>query len=144
MMKRSVSGAIVLAAVAIFPACQEVKGQTESPATPVRVQAVAAAPVAPSLRYSATIEADRVVNIAFQSSGYVDSIMQRRGADGQWRPLQAGDRVEAGAVLARVREADYRGRLNQAVERGSRSRSRAREGTSRSRSRARALCRPPA
>ena len=113
-MKRIASGAMVLAMVAIFPACQEVKGQAESPATPVRVQAVAAAPVAPSLRYSATIEADRVVNIAFQSSGYVDSIMQRRGADGQWRPLQAGDRVEAGAVLARVREADYRGRVNQA------------------------------
>ena len=113
-MKRCVSGVIVLAMVAIFPACQEVKGQTESPATPVRVQAVAAAPVAPSLRYSATIEADRVVNIAFQSSGYVASIMQRQSADGQWRPLQAGDRVEAGAVLARVREADYRGRLNQA------------------------------
>jgi RND family efflux transporter MFP subunit len=112
--KRSVSGAIVLAAMAIFPACQEVKGQTEPPATPVRVQAVAPAPVPPSLRYSATIEADRIVNIAFQSSGYVDSIMQRRGADGQWRPLQPGDRIDAGAVLARVREADYRGRLDQA------------------------------
>jgi RND family efflux transporter MFP subunit len=112
--KRSVSGAIVLAAMAIFPACQEVKGQTEPPATPVRVQAVAPAPVPPSLRYSATIEADRIVNIAFQSSGYVDSIMQRRGADGRWRPLQPGDRIDAGAVLARVREADYRGRLDQA------------------------------
>ena len=115
MTNRNLSGAIVLVAAAMFPACQEVKGQTESPATPVRVQAVAAAPVAPSLRYSASIEADRSVNVAFQTSGYVDSIMQRRGADRQWRPLQPGDHVAAGAVLARVRETDYRGRLDQAA-----------------------------
>jgi len=113
-MNRNLSGAVVLAAVALFAACQEVKGQSEPPATPVRVQAVAPAPAAPSLRYSATIEADRSVNIAFQSSGYVASIMQRRGADGHLRPLQPGDQIEAGAILARVRDADYRGRLEQA------------------------------
>ena len=115
MIKKALSGAMVLAAAAVFPACQEVKGQTEPAPAPVRVQAVAAAPVAPSLRYSATIEADRIVNVAFQSSGYVDSIMQRRGADGHVRPLQPGDRVDAGTVLARVRQADYRGRLDQAA-----------------------------
>jgi RND family efflux transporter MFP subunit len=54
------------------------------------------------------------VAIAFKSGGYVDEVLQRRDADGRLRALQPGDQVNAGTVLARVREADYRERLNQA------------------------------
>jgi RND family efflux transporter MFP subunit len=96
-------------------ACQQVQGQTEQPARPVKVQAVESTPVAPPLRYSATMQADREVSLAFKISGYVDLIPQRKGADGRLRPLQAGDAVRAGEVLARVREADYREKVNQVV-----------------------------
>jgi RND family efflux transporter MFP subunit len=115
-MKRELSSVLMVgAAVAALAACEaRVEGQVEPPATAVRVQPVAGIPSAPALRYSATIEADRVVNVAFQASGYVDGIAQRAGIDGSARPLQAGDWVEAGATLARVRDTDYRARVSQA------------------------------
>src|SRR5262249_5247760 len=48
------------------------------------------------------------------SAGYVDRIMQRKGADGRLRALQAGDRVSRGEVLAHVQESDYLDRVNSA------------------------------
>jgi RND family efflux transporter MFP subunit len=66
------------------------------------------------LRFSATIQADREMAVAFKTSGYVATIPQRVGPDGRLRPLQAGDAVAAGTVLARLREDDYRERLIQA------------------------------
>jgi RND family efflux transporter MFP subunit len=115
-MRKELSGVLMLCA-ALMPlaACEQVQGQAEAPSTAVRVQKVDAAPSAPALRYSATIEADRIVNVAFQASGYVETILQRRGVDGRSRPIQAGDTVEGGTVLARVRESDYRARVAQAA-----------------------------
>jgi RND family efflux transporter MFP subunit len=115
-MRKELSGVLILCA-ALWPlaACEKVQGQVEMPSTAVRVQKVDVVPPAPSLRYSATIEADRIVNVAFQSSGYVETILQRRGVDGSARPIQAGDTVEGGTVLARVRESDYRARVAQAA-----------------------------
>jgi len=113
-MRTPLAIVIVLAGLPAIQACQKVAGQVEQPPRPVKVQTVDAAPAQPSLRYSATIEADRVVSLAFKASGFVDAILQRRGADGRMRPLQAGDTVEAGTVLARVREADYGDRMTQA------------------------------
>ena len=115
-MRKELSGVLILcAALRPLAACEKVQGQVEPPSTAVRVQKVDVVPPAPSLRYSATIEADRSVNVAFQTSGYVETILQRRGVDGSARPMQAGDAVEAGTVLARVREADYRARVDQAA-----------------------------
>jgi RND family efflux transporter MFP subunit len=115
-MRRELSGVLILCA-ALWPlaACEKAQGQVEPPSTAVRVQKVDVVPPAPSLRYSATIEADRSVQVAFQTSGYVETILRRRGVDGNARPIQAGDTVEAGSVLARVREADYRARVAQAA-----------------------------
>jgi RND family efflux transporter MFP subunit len=115
-MRKELSGVVLLCA-ALWPltACQKVQGEVEPPSTAVRVQKVDVVPPAPSLRYSATIEADRSVHVAFQTSGYVETILQRRGVDGGARPIQAGDRVEGGTVLARVRETDYRARVAQAT-----------------------------
>jgi RND family efflux transporter MFP subunit len=115
-MRKELSGVLILCA-ALWPlaACEKVQGQVEMPSTAVRVQQVDVVPPAPSLRYSATIEADRIVNVAFQSSGYVETILQRPGVDGSARPIQAGDTVETGTVLARVRESDYRARVAQAA-----------------------------
>ena len=104
------SGAVAVAAR------DEVQGQVEAPAKPVNGQAAERVPGVPVLRYSATTQADREMPLAFKVSGYVAVIPQRRGADGRSRPLQPGDAVRAGEVLARVRDADYRERVNQAAD----------------------------
>jgi RND family efflux transporter MFP subunit len=65
------------------------------------------------VRYSATIEAFDQVTLAFKTTGYVDDLLRRTGADGRLRAAQAGDRVTKGTVLARVRAADYRERVSQ-------------------------------
>ena len=47
--------------------------------------------------------------MAFKVDGYVDSLLKVGG-----RNLQEGDRVAKGAVLARVRQSDYRAGLDAA------------------------------
>jgi multidrug efflux system membrane fusion protein len=81
------------------------------PPTPVRVQVVESHDLSASLRYSANIVPARSVNLAFQVSGYVTSILQRPGADGKPRDLQTGDAVENGAVLAAVDERPYQDKV---------------------------------
>ncbi len=58
-------------------------------------------------RYSGTVRPHRQVDLAFRVSGYVQSVLSVRDAAGTTRPVQAGDRVTAGTVLARVQSADY-------------------------------------
>jgi multidrug efflux system membrane fusion protein len=52
--------------------------------------------------------------MAFRVSGIVDGITQVRGADGRLRPIQDGDPVRRGAVLARLRQAEFRDQLTDA------------------------------
>jgi multidrug efflux system membrane fusion protein len=60
------------------------------------------------VNYSASITPYVQVSPAFKSAGYVTSILQRPGADGRARNIQQGDWVEKDAVLATVRQEDYR------------------------------------
>jgi RND family efflux transporter MFP subunit len=75
---------------------------------PVTVQTVALADGAGRSAYSANTIADKQVDVAFKVNGYVQSILQVKGADGKLRNVQAGDRVTAGAVLAVVKDDTYR------------------------------------
>src|SRR5262249_49396800 len=77
----------------------------------VRMAVVELSGVQPPMTYSAIIAPNAQVDVAFRVSGYVVSLDQARAADGHVRPLEPGDEVTAGAVLARIRTADY-----QAVE----------------------------
>jgi len=81
---------------------------------PVTVQAVAMASGARGVAYSANIIAETQVDVAFKVNGYVQSILQVKGADGKLRNLQAGDRVTTGAVLAIVKDDTYRHSLTKA------------------------------
>ena len=56
------------------------------------------------LRYSATVEPDTQVSIAFRVSGYVETVA-----------VEEGDHVAKGAVLARIRRSDYAEKLGQAT-----------------------------
>jgi RND family efflux transporter MFP subunit len=101
------------AAATLATGCTKVQGSEPKPARPVKIQAVTLAPPQAGLKYSATIEPFQQVSLAFKTSGYVDDLVRRRGADGLARIAQAGDMVTRGTVLARVRDTDYRERVNQ-------------------------------
>jgi multidrug efflux system membrane fusion protein len=107
---------LIVAVIAIGPlaGCSTPQAQEPKPALPVKTQVVAAVPPESGIRYSASIEAFEQVPLAFKATGYVDDLLQRTGADGRLRAAQPGDRVAKGTTLARVREADYRERVNQA------------------------------
>jgi RND family efflux transporter MFP subunit len=74
---------------------------------PVTVTRVAGSSDGGGLRYSASLTPDVQVDAAFKVSGYVEQILQVRGADGRMRNLQDGDYVTRGTVLARVRSREY-------------------------------------
>ncbi|MGE0884295.1 MAG: efflux RND transporter periplasmic adaptor subunit [Blastocatellales bacterium] len=105
--------ALVVLSVAMFkPRSRAV----EKPALPVKVAAVElSASAGREQRYSATIIPRTEVELAFKVGGYVDAIGQSRGVDGRLRDLQEGDRIAAGAVLARVRQSDYQVKVKEAV-----------------------------
>jgi multidrug efflux system membrane fusion protein len=109
-MKRRTSAVAVLfwssAVAAAVSACRGPQA-AERPARPVRVYAVAAHAPAGGLRYAATIQPGEQVVAAFKVGGYVRELMRRPGPDGYLRDVQQGDLVAAGAVLARLREAEY-------------------------------------
>jgi multidrug efflux system membrane fusion protein len=79
-----------------------------APPLPVTVHAVASGGGAGGLRYSASVRPDVQVDVAFKVSGYIDQVLQVRGADGRLRAIQDGDYVRRGTVLARVRDNEYR------------------------------------
>jgi RND family efflux transporter MFP subunit len=112
-MKSLRSVLAVMAAGGLATGCSNVHGIEATPARPVKAQAVTMAPPQDAIRYSATIEPFQQVALAFKTSGYVDDLVRRTGADGRPRVAQAGDRMTKGTVLARVHEADYRERVNQ-------------------------------
>lgn len=109
---------IALSAAALAAAgCTNVRGEEPKAARPVKAQAVTLSTPSVAVRYSAAIEPFEQVPLAFKASGYVDDVRRQAGADGRMRNAQPGDLVARGAVLARVRESEYRERVNQSRSR---------------------------
>ncbi len=109
--KTTVCGVLLVAGLAA--GCSKVEGEEAKAPQPVRAAAVAEAPAPAGVRYSATIEPYEQVTLAFKTSGYVDQVLVRRGADGRMRTAQPGDTVTRGTVLARIRETDAREKVAQ-------------------------------
>lgn len=105
---------VVLAAAAVVAAGCSHEAPAEAVRTPVRVQAVTSGTAPGAPRYSAPIVPGRRVDSAFKVPGYIESIAQVQAGPGRTRPLQEGDAVERGAVLARIRPADYTNKEDQA------------------------------
>lgn len=80
----------------------------DKPATPVQVAEVRRQPVRQPLRYSATVEPARRVDLAFRAAGYVTALARVDG-----RMIDEGDRVTAGTILAWVRSDDYDEKIKQ-------------------------------
>jgi RND family efflux transporter MFP subunit len=103
---------VALAAASVAGCTKAVARETASP-QPVKTAEVAMAAAPTGVRYSATIEPAQEVLLSFKASGYVDSVLQRATPGGGVHTAQQGDRVSRGLVLARVRESEYRERVNQ-------------------------------
>lgn len=103
----------MIAASCLTSGCSTPHASEPKPAQPVKTQLASVAAPQPGVRYSASIEAFEQVPLAFKASGYVDDLLRHSGADGRLRATQPGDRVAKGTVLARIRENDYRERVNQ-------------------------------
>lgn len=110
-------GTIAAAAawVAASLACKEVKGETRPAPRPVKVLEARVPDVSGGARYAVSIQPYEQIALSFKGSGYVESVLRRKGADGRSRPLQAGDYVTVGTIVARVRQDDYRERVGQAT-----------------------------
>jgi RND family efflux transporter MFP subunit len=109
--------------LALLVACQSRPRQVEKPPMPVKVAAVELQVADSGARYSATIIPRTQVELAFKVDGYVDALQMVRGVDGKMRDLQEGDRIAAGAVLARVRQSEYQVKFKQAESQASEAKS---------------------
>ncbi|MBV9929200.1 MAG: efflux RND transporter periplasmic adaptor subunit [Acidobacteria bacterium] len=103
----------ILLFTSLLGACQT--AQAEKATVPVKVAAVEMSSARSEERYSATIIPRTQVELAFKVGGYVEALQRVRGVDGKTRDLQEGDRIGAGAVLARVRQSDYQVKVKEAV-----------------------------
>ena len=89
---------------------------------PVKVATVETNSAGSGSRYSATIIPRTEVELSFKVGGYVDELQRLRGVDGKMRDIQEGDRITAGAVLARVRQSDYQVKVTEAVSQATETR----------------------
>ena len=76
---------------------------------PVKVKAVETHSGTSSVRYSASIRPSSQVEVAFKVGGYVEGIKSESN-----RHIQAGDIVQKGVVLAKLRQSDYAAKVNEA------------------------------
>lgn len=65
-------------------------------------------------RFSAVVTPDTEAPLSFRIPGYVIALKQVRGQDGRMRNIAEGDRIAQGAVLARIRGAEYQDKVRQA------------------------------
>src|SRR5215467_4026647 len=83
-----------VSAVGLFlTACNEAKSEPKA-LLPVHVAGVQNITVGNGIRYSADIVPYSQVDLAFKSSGYVDSVRQVKSADGRMRSIDQGDWVK--------------------------------------------------
>jgi outer membrane protein TolC len=106
---------LVLCSLALAISGCRAQGAAAEPApVSVKVKAVELNSVSGGVRYAASIEPRKQIELAFKVGGYVDHVLQVRGVDGRMRDVQEGDIVTKGAILARVRQSDYAVKVSQA------------------------------
>jgi RND family efflux transporter MFP subunit len=107
---------IAMLAGALLAGLTACKQQNAAETLPLPVHTALVQPVAMGngAKYSASIVPYAQVTLAFQSSGYVDSIRQVISPSGGMRNIDQGDWVQKGTVLAVVRQQDYLDRVQQA------------------------------
>jgi RND family efflux transporter MFP subunit len=102
-----------LVLTAVITGCGKTETKVKQ-AKPVKVKSVETHSSINSVRYSANIRPGSQVEVAFKVGGYVDAIAHAKDAGNQLRYIQAGDVVNKGTVLARIRQSDFVARVNEA------------------------------
>jgi RND family efflux transporter MFP subunit len=102
-----------LYALAFSSGCQHADSQMTPPPIAVSVRVVTPADDPRSQIYSASLQPNREVAVAFQVAGYVEAITQVLGVDGRMRDIQQGDPVKTGELLATVRSDTYKAQVMQ-------------------------------
>src|ERR1700735_2668339 len=123
MNPASAKFSIAMLAAAPMPALTACKQQNAAETLPLPVHTALVQPVAMGngAKYSASIVPYAQVTLAFQSSGYVDSIRKVKSPSGGMRNIDQGDWVQKGTVLAVVRQQDYLDKVQQAQAQVTRS-----------------------
>jgi RND family efflux transporter MFP subunit len=109
---------LLLAAQAAFlltgaTGCKE-QNAAETLPQPVHTARVQLVTMGNGAKYSANIVPYAQVTLAFQSSGYVQSIRQVKNPSGGARNIDQGDWANKGTVLATVQQQDYLDKVQQA------------------------------
>ena len=105
---------LLLISLLLYTGCKKDEAYVK-PLTPVRVQAVETETTQEAPRYSGSIEPVSRVDVAFRLGGYVDQIMTVPASSGGTRLVYEGDLVTKGATLVRLRQADYKTKVDQAM-----------------------------
>ncbi|HSB08796.1 MAG TPA: efflux RND transporter periplasmic adaptor subunit [Blastocatellia bacterium] len=113
MKREQISLTTFILLCAVLSGCARTAKTAERPPTPVKVVVVQSRSTSSGSRYSASIVPSAQVEVAFKVGGYVEQILQVKGADGRLRNAQQGDTVAGGSVLARVRQKDYTVKVDQ-------------------------------
>jgi len=93
---RLLIGLSLIMAAALATGCSEQESKAESVVRPVKVIEVAAGEKGRRLEYSGAVKARYEINLAFRVNGKITE-----------RPVDIGDRVRPGDILARLDAADY-------------------------------------
>lgn len=80
----------------------------DDPPVAVRAEPVRSEPIELAIAFSGTVKERRKLELSFKVPGTVDRLLKIETSDGKKRDVQAGDRVQKDAVIARLDEVDYR------------------------------------
>ena len=110
---KALLSALAVVALPFLTSCES-KPPSTAVVTPVKVAAAESLSSNTSLIYSAQVVPETQVDVAFRTDGYIASIKMMPAIDSGERILQPGDSVEAGDVLARVEDEQYRDQVTKA------------------------------
>jgi multidrug efflux pump subunit AcrA (membrane-fusion protein) len=111
----SISSGLALMGLALGSAGCAKEAPYVKPLTPVRVQAVETQAPAEGARYSGSIEPASRTDVAFRLGGYVDQILTVSNEGGGSRLVHEGDVVTKGTVMVKLRDSDYKVKVDQAT-----------------------------
>jgi multidrug efflux system membrane fusion protein len=105
---------VLLASVWVLAGCHQQTPPKHRPAVQVEV-VTSGITEGGKVVYSAVAEPKTTTPLAFRGPGYVERIMTVPSTTGGSREVGEGDRVHRGDVVANLREAEYRDRVDQAT-----------------------------
>lgn len=104
----------VLLALLLLSGCSSKEKHAVEHFTPVKVDLVELDSPEEGPRYSGTIEPAARIDMSFRLGGYVEEVYTVPDGRGGMRPVYDGDFIPKGTALAKLRQSDYRIKVDQA------------------------------